>query len=287
MSRIKFGILGGDYRYKILYDMLLNDGYSVKVYCNKNINTCVNTVDELLDSTDMIIGPIPSTKDNERIFITDCQDIKIDDFIEKMYRSDVKIFAAGVIGKKILEEAVKYNIKTFDFFESESVAVKNAIPTAEGAIQTAMEESDRTLFGSKALVLGYGRCGKILANILKGIGVNVSVTYRKDSDAAYISSYGYKGINLYEIKSFVSDFDFIFNTIPTMIIDREIIKRISKNCVVIDLAQAPGGVDFNFARDVNVKALYCPGLPGRVAPYTAAKIIKEEVVNIGLSSFGK
>ena len=72
-----------------------------------------------------------------------------------------------------------------------------------------------------------------------------------------------------------------------MIIDKEIIKRINKNCVVIDLAQAPGGVDFNFARDVNVKALYCPGLPGRVAPYTAAKIIKEEVVNIGLSSFGK
>ena len=42
-----------------------------------------------------------------------------------------------------------------------------------------MENSFKTIFNSNCLVLGYGRCGKILANMLKGIGANVDVTYRK------------------------------------------------------------------------------------------------------------
>ena len=282
MSRFKFGILGGDFRYKILFDMFKKDGYSVKAYCNKCIGDDAASLGELLDGADVLIAPIPCTKDNEHIFLTDCCTVKIDKLMEDMYRNDVKLFLGGVVTNKIVGEAVKYNIKTFDFFEREAVAVRNAIPTAEGAIQTAMEESDRTIFGSRCLILGYGRCGKILSNMLKGLGADVSVTYRNERDAAYIKSYGYKEINLYELKSYAEQFDFIFNTIPAHVVDKEIIKKLRKNCVIIDLAQAPGGVDFNFARDVNIKALYCPGLPGRVAPYTAAEILKEAVLNISL-----
>lgn len=282
MSKIKFGILGGDYRYKLLNDMLLQDGYYVKVYCNHYIKEKVNNFEELLKGTDMLIGPIPSTKDGERIFLNDCVDIKIEDFAKELQRNNVKTYIGGVLTEKLLDEFAKYGIDGIDFFEQEAVAVKNAVPTAEGAIQIAMEESERTLFGSKSIVLGYGRCAKILSNMLKGIGANVSATYRKERDASYISAYGYEGINFYELKSHISDFEFIFNTIPALVLDRELLRRVNKNCIIIDLAQAPGGVDFNFARDINIKALYCPGLPGRVAPYTAAKILKDEILRVYL-----
>lgn len=283
MSRIKFGILGGDYRYKILLDMLIRDGYTAKAFCNRYIDNTVKNMEELLEDVDVLIAPIPCTKDDKTIFLVDCNEVEIDVFVETLYRKDVKIFIGGVVTNAIIREASKYNIKVFDFFEQEEVAILNAIPTAEGAIQTAMQESDRTLFASKALVLGYGRCGKVLANMLKGIGADVTVTYRKERDCAYIKAYGLNGFNLSELKSYVGDYDFIFNTIPADIIDKEILKKMSKNTIIIDLAQAPGGVDFNYARDLNIKALYCPGLPGRVAPFTAAKILKEAILNISLS----
>ena len=165
-------------------------------------------------------------------------------------------------------------------FEIETVAVKNAVPTAEGAIMTAMEESEKTLFGSDNLILGYGRCGKILAHTLKGLGANVSVSYRKQLDLAYISAYNYNPIKFDDIEKVIGKYDFIFNTIPALVLNKKVLNCVSKNATIIDIAQAPGGVDYNYARSIGLRALYCPGLPGRIAPVTAAEILKEAVETI-------
>lgn len=283
MSRFKFGILGGDLRYKILFDMLKDDGYQVCSYCNNCINCGEKDFKELLSGTDVIISPIPFTKDNTNVFLNDCKEIKIEKLFSDMCKNDIKVMIGGVISDKVRECAAHYGIRVFDFFEYEAVAVANAIPTAEGAIQTAMDSSDITIFNSKCLVFGYGRCGKVLAKALKGLGANVFVTFRNERDEAYIKAFGYNSINLYGAKNYANDFDFLFNTIPAPIIEKGLIKKLKKSCIIIDLAQAPGGVDYNFAREQNIKAFYCPGLPGRVAPTTAAKILKDAVLTISIS----
>jgi len=282
LSNFKFGILGGDLRYKILFDMLKKDGYQVCSYCNNFINCENNDLDSLFDKTDVIIGPIPLSKDNKNIFTNNCP-IKIESFFSKMRKNNIKILICGVISDKIRELAAKSGIRAFDFFESEAVAVMNAVPTAEGAIQIAMEESKRTIFNSKCIVFGYGRCGKFLAKDLKGLGAKVYVTFRNERDEAYIKANGYNGVHLYNVKNYIDEFDFIFNTIPASVIEKNIIKKAKQNCIIIDLAQAPGGVDFNFARASNIKAIYCPGLPGRVAPISAAEILKDFVLKISIS----
>ena len=86
--------------------------------------------------------------------------------------------------------------------------------------------------------------------------------------------------------SYIGDFNFIFNTIPAPVLNRDVLKKLSRDTLLIDLAQAPGGTDFSYARNLNIKALYCPGLPGRVAPYTAAQVLKDAVINISISNIG-
>ena len=189
----------------------------------------------------------------------------------------------GVITKEIKNDAADYGINVYDFFEQEYVAVMNAIPTAEGAIKTAIEESDCTIFSSNILVTGYGRCAKALCSVLKGMGANCFATYRSEKDLALIKSASITPISYYDISKNVSDKDFIFNTIPHLVFNNKVLKNVNKKCIIIDIAQAPGGVDYSFARNINLKAFYCPGLPGRVAPYTAAEIIKEAILNIILS----
>ena len=49
------------------------------------------------------------------------------------------------------------------------------MPTAEGAIQLAMEELPITLHGARVLVIGYGRLGRVLADRLAGLKARVSV----------------------------------------------------------------------------------------------------------------
>ncbi len=286
MSRIKFGILGGDFRYKILSELLKKDGYCVNCYANSfSVNT-VESVAGLTEVSDVVIAPIPCSKDGKTVFLPEGESVELQELTSEMDKCSDRILIGGVMTESVRSAASVYGIKVYDFFEMEEVAVLNAIPTAEGAIQTAMQESERTIFGSKAIVLGYGRCGKILANMLKGIGAQVSVTYRKEADRAYITAYGYNPIPFKELVSYIGDFNFIFNTIPAPVLNRDVLKKLNRDTLLIDLAQAPGGTDFSYARNLNIKALYCPGLPGRVAPYTAAQVLKDAVINISISNMG-
>jgi dipicolinate synthase subunit A len=281
---MKYSILGGDYRYKILAGLLCESGYAVNCYANAYAGDTVKSVEELLSGADMLIAPIPLSKDGDVIFLPKGIRLGVGELFSAMDRCGCRLLMGGVIEDKLRESSAVYGLKLYDFFDMEEVAVLNAIPTAEGAVQTAMEESDRTVFGSNALVLGYGRCGKVLANCLKGIGAKVSVSYRRETDRAYIAAFGYRPIGIGEIISYANEFDFVFNTVPSPIIDGRIIKKLKRGSVIIDIAQSPGGTDFECAGELNIKALHCPGLPGRVAPYTAAEILKDAVINVSLSN---
>lgn len=160
------------------------------------------------------------------------------------------------------------------------VGIANAIPTAEGALQYAMENSQITLHGSKCIVLGFGRCGKVLAHMLKGIGVDLSVEARSLSDLAYIESYGYTPVPLSELSQYLNQYDFIFNTVPTMILDEEKLNKVKKDCLIIELASQAGGVDFNIAKNLGIKIINAQSLPGKVASETAAKIIFDTILNV-------
>ena len=277
-----FGILGGDLRYKFLYEMLKKENYNVFSYRNKHIDKDVSfeNLDDFLNKIDVLITPIPFTKDNKTVFNIDIETIEIDTLINKIIDFKINSFFGGLLPKELIEKLEENNIKTLDFLKDNSIAILNAIPTAEGAIQTAMEQSFKTIFNSKCLVLGYGRCGKILANMLKGIGANVDVSYRKDEDCSYIKAYGLNPVNLYKLKNSIEKYDFIFNTIPSEILNKDLLENVNKDVIIIDLASAPGGVDYNYAREININAIYCPSLPGRVAPYSASQILKDKILQI-------
>lgn len=142
-----------------------------------------------------------------------------------------------------------------------------------------MANSPITLHGSKCIILGFGRCGKVLAHMLKGIGANLSVEARSLSDLAYIESYGYTPVPLGELSQYIDQYDFIFNTIPTMILDEKKLNKVQKDCVIIELASKPGGIDFNVAIKRGIKIIDAQSLPGKVAPETAAKIIFDTILN--------
>ena len=160
------------------------------------------------------------------------------------------------------------------------MTILNAISTAEGAIQIIMEQTLKTIHGSNILVMGFGRIGKILAKMLHGIGANVYCEARKDSDIAWIEAYGYKKIHLRNLKENVDKFDIIINTIPSMILDRVYLTKINKDCLILDLASDPGGVDREYAKENGIKVIWALSLPGKVAPVTSAEYIKNTLYNI-------
>jgi dipicolinate synthase subunit A len=282
MNEIKISVLGGDYRYKILKELLIEDGYAVSSFGSDFIDDNVNDIDALLKGCNVLVAPIPLSKDGKNVFLSGYT-LKISDLLEKLKYSGTNALIGGVVSDDVKKRAGEYGFKAYDFFDFEEVSVANAIPTAEGAVMTAMRESERIIFGSNCLVIGYGRCGKVLSQELKGLGANVAVTYRKEGDGAYISAYGLNPVRFSEMNCCITKYDFIFNTAPSLVLDAALLKRLKQKPVIIDIAQAPGGVDYNTARALNIKALYCPGLPGRFAPRTAAEILKKTIIDIALT----
>jgi dipicolinate synthase subunit A len=284
MTNKKFTIIGGDLRSVKLANTLQAEGNRVYIYGFNKAGFKLGMEESkdlelAIDESDVIIGPIPCSNDGETINAPfHSEKIYINEVFKTMNKN--QLFMAGKISEKIAHLSEIFNVYYIDLLEREEMSILNAIPTAEGAIQVAMEEMPITLHNSNSLVLGFGRIGKILAKMLHGIGANVFVEARKYSDIASIKSYSYKPVLLNELKSELGKMDVIFNTIPSVILDIELLSCLNKECLLIDLASKPGGVDFEKAKMLGIKTIWALSLPGKVAPVTAASFIKETVYNI-------
>lgn len=291
-----FLIVGGDKRITILAKGLLKDGNNVYTFANKVEE--IEEIEKIGDiekySYDIVISSMPLTKDNKNVYAP-LSDKKIS--LEELKKiSEGKNFIAGKIPKDFENIQNKSNvtitneiydnikmqskaIKCFDILKDEVTTILNTIPTAEGAIQIAMEETDYTLNGMKVLVIGFGRVGKTLANMLEKMGLEVYCEARKEADLAWIKAYGYKPIPLEKMKDNLCKMDIIFNTVPFQILDKSTLILINRNTLIVDLASAPGGVDYDVAKRLGLKAILASALPGKVAPNTAAEYLKKFVYN--------
>lgn len=282
----KIAIIGGDLRIVKLAEMLSKDKYKIKIYALEkaesltklqNIEQC-NSIEEVINDVDVVIGPIPLSSNNIQINTPFSEKtILIKELAIKLKN---KKFIAGNIKKDFYDLANNNGIEVIDLLEREELVVLNTISTAEGAIQIAMEETIKTLHGSNILVLGFGRVGKVLANMLKGIGANVYCEARKNSDLAWIKAYGYKTVHLKGLNEKLNQFDIIINTIPTLVLGRNELQYLNKECLLIDLASNPGGIDRDTAKKEGIKTIWALSLPGKVAPLTSAQFIRDTIYNV-------
>ena len=277
-------VVGGDLRVVKLIEMLVKDGYKVYTYALENSEDLLNletvemcpTLEEALSNSKVVVGPIPLSSDRRRLSTPFGRNsVELEEFVEAM--RDKHLIAGNIYIKEELENA---GVEFTDLLRREEFNVLNTIATAEGTLQIAMEETQRTVHGSNVLVMGFGRIGKVLAKMLDGIGAKVYCEARKDEDISWIKAYGYNPIHLNDLNNELGKFDIIINTIPFQILDEERLNLVNKDVVLIDLASNPGGVDRKVAKEKGIKVIWALSLPGKVAPLTSAQFIKETIYHV-------
>jgi len=280
-------LIGGDLRNSALASMLAADGCNVKIFgiqpesveSNDRITFCEG-MNDLFENTDVVIGPVPLSRDKGVTFNSPLfeRDIRVCDFLRLI--PDGCTFIAGKIPLSVTDFFDTKNIVYEDILLRDDFAILNAVPTAEGTVQIAMEELPSTLWNMKVLVLGAGRVGRHLATLLKAMGAKVTVAVRKGKDAAWVISnqmdhccYDFDGKN-------ISDYRLICNTVPAVVLDENLLSRVAANSLIIDLASDNGGVDYCYALSHGIKVIHALSLPGKVAPETAAENLKRVIYNI-------
>lgn len=255
----KICIVGGDARLKTVKHSLENQNFFV--------NTLGLYPDDKGDISlsDIIILPVPTTRDNETVFAPLTN----------------RIIPLSEIADKTKDQLIlccNYNFqnrKCIDYNTLDSYALLNAVPTAEGAIKIAIENTDFTIWQSNILIIGNGRVGKILSNRLKNLGANVTVSARKPKDFAELEALGFNYINTEKLESIYLGYDIIFNTVDFPVLSDEALKNLPAK-LLVDLS-SKGGFNLSYAKSLGLNAQKAPALPGKTAPKTAGKILAKTV----------
>ena len=284
---MNFAIIGGDLRAVKLASILAGEGNIIYTYGlekaeelknNPNIIMCDKLNKAIKDDVEVVIGPIPFSSNGEEIN-TPFSDNKIS-IRELMHSLNAKILIAGSIAPNVYDMANDEYIEIIDIMKREELAVLNTISTAEGAIEIAIANTNKILHGSNVLILGFGRIGKVLARKLAGLSAKVTCAARKDEDLAWIKAYGHMATNINLLGENLSQYDIILNTVPHLILNQELLNYVKEDCLLIDLASNPGGIDKKTAKNRQLKLIWALALPGKVAPITTAEFIKDTIYNI-------
>ncbi|MBQ9981517.1 MAG: dipicolinate synthase subunit DpsA [Oscillospiraceae bacterium] len=279
-----FLVIGGDLR-QIYAAGKLSEKFNVYITgFDKNIIIPENikNIDRITDITqraDYLLLPTPISSDNINLNAPFCKNtIPINSVISCL--KEKGIIFGGKINPETKTLFENSGFWVYDYLDREEFSVMNAVPTAEGAVQIALEELPTTIYHSEILITGWGRIAKILAHMLTSLGATVTVCARKCYDLTWAEIQKCKTIPLSDLHKSSHHFDMIFNTIPAMILDKQFLQNLNSDCLIIDLASKPGGVDFSFASSLGIKSVWALGLPGKSAPVSSGHIVAETITNI-------
>ncbi len=278
-------VAGGDLRQLYLAKALAHRGSRVYITCfdeafelDKRLIP-VDQLSQIDEKLDCIVLPLPVTNDGVTVNTPlSKKRLELETVLQKAVPSTV-IFG-GKVEKPFQTACFDRGLEVIDYLEREELAVLNAVPTAEGALEILMQELPTTLFGTKCLLTGFGRISKVMAKYLTALGVSVTVAARRYSDLAWARVYGCEGIHISRIAERAGSFDMIVNTVPAKLFDHGVLSKLQDHCLVLDLASKPGGVDFELAKQLGVKVIWALSLPGKVAPVTSGEIICDTIQNI-------
>ena len=286
MKNPNIGILGGDARYIHLANALAQDGY--QVHCMfleaPGLSEAVHRVEDFRDALPFcaaLLLPIPVCREGLQLnapFWPEDRNRDIGQFLEDIGKTTLVL--GGAPSPAVREAFAQRELRFVDLMERNDLALANALPTAEGAVALAMDRLEVTISGSRCIVVGCGRCGRVLARLLASMGASVTVTARRKGQLTWIADRGWEPLDTGCLAERAGDCDVIFNTVPAPVVTRRVLDAMAPGTVVIDLASRPGGTDFDYAAQKGIDAVLAPGLPGKAAPKTAGLILRDTVLSM-------
>ncbi len=275
---MKYGVLGGDRRMRYLAELLGADGVPVlaaAMDADPPRGVRHVPVPALLEKAEAVILPLPVTKDGKTLFapLSSLAMPLSDGLAERL--AGKRVFWG--MPEKVPKTEAWARVRAKDYFALETLTLGNAALTAEGAAALAIREHPAALFGAECLITGFGRIAKSLAPKLLAFGAKVSGAARKSEDRMRMRTLGVRPLRFDEI---TQPYDIIFNTVPQTVLTAPILWRQKPDTLLIELASAPGGIDREAASSLGLRVADAPGLPGLVAPKTAAELIRDAVYDL-------
>lgn len=274
MSKASIAVLGGDLRQHYLAEYMVKTGHEV------------SSLREAISDCDWILGPMPFSRDGERLYTAPTKPVGImpGKSAEILPKESAGItleelaallrpgqtLVGGGIPEHFSAACAGKQVTVIDLMEDEALIRANAALTAEGLLSMLIAQTPFSLTNRRFLILGFGRCGQEIAWLLSGFSAALTA-YDHDP----------KRIGLATLQGFSTDlsldYDVIINTIPAQVLTGQQLAQLPPHCMLFDIASAPFGFDLKTARELGLALIRCPGIPGAMMPQTAGELIGKSI----------
>ncbi len=261
MKEINFAVIGADQRLLAAVDALRKKGMGVFLFGEEAFS---------LAEADAVLLPLPMSQDGIAVNNTNGR-VSVASLLAEI-GENTPVFAGRT--------APFSDKRLIDYTKETLFAVKNAVPTAEGALAIVLKETDITVRGMHVCVTGFGKVGRATASLFHAAGAKVTVFARREEIRAEAEGMGYHSQDISALAEYAKDFDTLINTVPELILDRSVLSGVRRDALILDLASAPGGVDFTYAEKIGLRTIHALALPGKYCPKTAGAVIADTVLSV-------
>ena len=177
----------------------------------------------------------------------------------------------GMIPPALTEALASRGIPVTDIMSCPDFIAANAELTAEAALSLVSTRLELSLSDASILIVGWGRIGRFLSKKLRALGSEISVMSKSVDNRAFVRALGMEA--LCPEDSALSRFDAVVNTAPARVPAHP--EALRRDCLVLELASERG-----FTPEAHENYIAAPGLPGRYAPLSAARLIYRTVKEV-------
>ena len=270
-----FLIIGNDKRFSQFANYLALKKFKVLVL-NMNCEVFDKSVKKTsslkfaVKNSKNIILPIPFSRDFVHLN-TKNKKISIEEFLN--YLTCENVLFGGCFTEKFLKVCRDKNVFVYDYYKDKKFVVYNSIATAESAIAKAILKNDVNMHFSKCLVLGYGNCGKIIANKLKNLCSKVFVCTNNEDEKAWARAFSFSVFETSSLVFKVEKFNYIFNTIPKQIFNEDVLEALNEKAFILDITNV--GIDLKNAKKKKINFEQILGIPGKFKAYSSGELLAD------------
>ena len=193
--------------------------------------------------------------------------VKQDQLFEYLVKENTnKIYIVYQINDYMLELKEKYKLKFLELKNDNMFTLINSISISEAVIKYSIEILPIVLKTANILILGYDNSSVELAKDYLHFSNKLLVAISKENIKEELDKIHVKNIDINELKEYIEGYDLIINTIPSLIIDEELLHYISPSSYILDISSSLNGVDYDKAKDYGVHAFPLTSLALEYAP---------------------
>jgi dipicolinate synthase subunit A len=272
-SKLVIGMLGGDKREQEIARLAAATGAEVRAHGFPWPEDGIERVRHLDDPSAVLAGaqfalfPIPGIAANGALFAPAAAApiIPTREMLAGMAAPAHIIL--GWADKNLKAHADSLGVAIHEYEWDRALMLRRTPAIIEGLLKIVIENTSITIHGATVCVVGQGTIGAVLARYLVALGASTHVVARNPEQRAAAFVAGATPHTLDELPALAHRLDMLFSTVPSRIVDADILGRLPKSALLVDLAAPPGGIDFEAAQKLGLKAIWGRGLGSR-APVT-------------------